>query len=109
MKTWGLVKANYNHWDFYFGLQVGATQLCRVGHMQNGRYPDESLGKSDVRTYMDNGARAGVTYKINGRNYIVLNALGETKSPNILNSFLSPRINNRYVEGLTNERVFSGD
>jgi len=109
MKTWGLLKANYNHWDFYFGVQVGATQLCRVGRMQNGRYPDESLGKSDVRTYMDNGARIGATYKINGRNYIVLNALGETKSPNILNSFLSPRINNKYVEGLTNEKVFSGD
>jgi len=109
MKIWGLVKANYNHWDFYFGLQTGATQLCRVGHMQNGRYPNESLGRSDVRTYMDNGARAGVTYKINGRNYIVLNGLGETKSPNILNSFLSPRINNRYVNGLTNEKIFAAD
>ena len=109
MKIWGLVKATYNHWDFYIGLQTGATQLCRVGHMQNGRYPNESLGRSDVRTYMDNGARAGVTYKINGRNYIILNGLGETKSPNILNSFLSPRINNRYVNGLTNEKIFAAD
>lgn len=109
MKTWGLIKAIYNHWDFYLGMQVGATQLCRVGHMQNGRYPDESLGKSDVRTYMDNGARIGVTYKINGRNYLVLNGLGETKSPNILNSFLSPRIHNQYVNGLTSERVFAAD
>jgi hypothetical protein len=109
MKAWGLVKAIYNHWDFYLGLQVGATQLCRVGHMQNGRYPTESLGRSDVRTYLDNGARAGVTYKINGRNYIILNVLGETKSPNILNSFLSPRINNRYVNGLTYEKIFAGD
>lgn len=109
MKTWGLIKAIYNHWDFYLGMQVGATQLCRVGHMQNGRYPDESLGKSDVRTYMDNGARIGVTYKINGRNYLVLNGLGETKSPNILNSFLSPRIHNQYVNGLTPERVFAAD
>ena len=109
LKTWGLIKATYNHWDFYLGIQIGGSELCRVGKMQNGRFPDESLGRSDVRNYIDNGARAGVTYKINGRNYLVLNALGETKSPNILNSFLSPRINNKYVDGLTNEKVFAGD
>jgi hypothetical protein len=108
-KIWGTVKATYNHWDFYFGLQFGASQLWRVGHMQNGRFPDESLGKSETRVYNDNGARAGVTYKINGRNYLILNLLGETKSPNILNSFISPRIRNKYVDGLTSERVFSGD
>jgi hypothetical protein len=109
LKTWGLIKATYNHWDFYFGMQIGGSQLCRVGKMQNGRFPDESLGRSEVRTYVDNGARAGVTYKINGRNYLVLNVLGETKSPNILNSFLSPRTNNKYVDGLTNEKIFAGD
>lgn len=108
-RIWGLAKATYNHWDFYFGLQIGATQLWRVGHMQNGRYPTESLGPSAVRSYSDNGARAGVTYKINGRNYLVFNALGETKAPNILNSFLSPRIRNEYVHGLKSEKIFSGD
>ena len=108
-KIWAMTKATYSHWDFYFGLQFGATELWRDGHMQNGRYPDESLGKSEVRVYRDNGARTGVTYKINGRNYLVLNLLGETKSPNILNSFLSPRIHNQYVNGLTFERIFAGD
>lgn len=108
-KLWGTIKATYNHWDFYFALQVGTSQLWRDGHMRNGRFPDESYGPSAKRTYMDNGARAGVTYKINGRNYIVLNGLGETKSPNILNSFLSPRINNKFVNNLTYETVFSGD
>lgn len=108
-KAWALAKASYNHWDFYAGLQVGSTQLWRYGHMQNGRYPDESLGKSEVKTYMDNGVRAGVTYKVNGRNYLILNGLVESKSPNILNSFLSPRIHNQYVNGLTYERIFSGD
>ena len=108
-KIWAMTKGTFNHWDFYVALQFGATQLWRDGHMQNGRFPDESLGKSEVRNYQDNGARAGVTYKINGRNYLVLNILGETKSPNILNSFLSPRIHNQYVDGLTNERIFAGD
>ena len=109
LKAWGTIKANYNHWDFYFGMLLGGSQLCRVGKMQNGRFPDESLGRSDVKNYFDNGARAGITYKINGRNYLVLNGLAETKSPNILNSFLSPRTNNRYVDGLTSEKVFAGD
>lgn len=109
MKTWGLIKATYNHWDFYLGLQLGASQLCRVGHMQNGRFPNESLGRSEVRTYVNDGIRLGVTYKINGRNYLIFNGLSETKAPDILNSFLSPRINNRYVTGLTNEKIFAAD
>ena len=108
-KVWGTVKATYNHWDFYFGILFGASELWRYGHMQNGRFPDNSLGRSETRIYMDNGARAGITYKINGRNYIVLNGLAETKSPNILNSFLSPRINNKFVDNLTYETIFTGD
>ncbi len=108
-KVWGIVKGSYNHWDLNFGLQIGASQLWRTGHMQNGRFQDNSYGRSEIKTYMDNGARLGVTYKINGRNYIVLNGVGETRSPNILNSFLSPRINNSYVDGLTYERIYAGD
>lgn len=108
-KIWGMAKASYNHLDFYVALQLGATELWRVGHMQNGRFPDESLGKSDVKTYMDNGVRAGITYKINGRNYLVLNGLSETKAPNILNSFLAPRIHNQYVDGLKSEKIYAAD
>ena len=108
-KIWGVINGTYNHWDFNIGIQIGASQLWRFGHMRNGRFPDDSYGKSETRTYMDNGARAGITYKINGRNYIVLNAMGETRSPNILNSFLAPRIHNKYVNNLSSERIFSGD
>jgi len=108
-KIWGVINGSYNHWDFNFGLTLGTTQLWRYGHMKNGRFPENSYGRSEIKTYFDNGARAGVTYKINGRNYIVLNGMAETRSPNILNSFLSPRINNKFVDNLTSEKIFSGD
>ncbi len=108
-KIWGVVKGSYNHWDLNFGLKLGASQLWRTGNMQNGRFQENSLGKSALKNNIDYGARLGVTYKINGRNYIVLNGMGETRSPNVLNSFLSPRINNNYVKGLANEKILSGD
>lgn len=108
-KIWGVMKATYNHWDFDFGLQIAASQLYRTGHMLNGRFQNESLGRSKIKTYMDNGARASVTYKINGRNYIVLNGVSETRSPNILNSFVSPRIRNAFIDNLKYETIFSGD
>lgn len=108
-KVWALVKGSYNHWDLNFGLQVGATQLWRTGHMVNGRFQDNSYGPSEIKNYYENGARIGVTYKINGRNYLVLNSVSETRSPNILNSFLSPRTNNLYVNNLTNEKVYAAD
>lgn len=108
-KIWGVVHGSYSHWDLNFGLQLGLVQLWRTGNMQNGRFQDNSYGRSEVKKYMDNGARLGVTYKINGRNYLVLNGVGETRSPNILNSFIAPRINNSYASNLTNEMVYSGD
>jgi len=108
-KIWGVVKGTYNHWDFNFGLQFGASQLWRTGNMQNGRFQDNSYGRSAVKNNWENGARLGVTYKINGRNYLVLNGVGESRAPSILNSFLAPRINNSYVNNLKNENVLAGD
>ena len=50
-----------------------------------------------------------MTYKINGRNYLVLNGLAGSHAPSVLNSFVSPRIRNKYVDNLKNEKAFSGD
>ncbi|MDY6346938.1 MAG: hypothetical protein SPL42_00705 [Bacteroidales bacterium] len=108
-KVWAMAKATYNHVDFHIGGLIGGTEFYRDGKMQNGRFKDESLGKSATKSFLELGAKAGITYKINGRNYLVLNTMAERKAPSVLNSFTAPRIHNKYVDNLTTEKIYSGD
>lgn len=108
-RVWALAKASYNHVDFHFGAELGGTEFWRDGKMKNGRFQNESFGKSETKCFLEDAFKLGVTYKINGRNYLVLSGMSESKAPNVLNSFLSPRIRNGFVGNLVNEKVYSGD
>ena len=83
--------------------------MWRDGKMQNGRFKDESFGKSETKRFLEGAGKIGVTYKINGRNYIVLNGMVEAKAPSVLNAFVSPRIHNKFVDGLKDEKIYTGD
>jgi hypothetical protein len=106
---WGLGEFTYNHFDFYVGLKLTGTQFWRVGNMQNGRYPESSLGKSAKYSYFDYAAKAGVTYKITGRHYVVLNLAYSTMAPSFSDAFLAPRVRNGVLPDIKTRKVFSGD
>ncbi len=108
-KAWVMATFTYNHVDFHVGGEIGGTEFWRFGHMQNGRFQNESYGKSEVRRFLEGAGKAGVTYKINGRNYLVLNGMASSQAPSVLNAFVSPRIRNKYTENLKNEKIFAGD
>lgn len=108
-KAWALAQFSYNHLDIHFGGEIGGTEFWRVGNMQNGRFPEESYGKSETREFLEGAGKVGITYKINGRNYLRLNGMAEAKAPNILNAFVAPRIRNQYAEHLQDEKIYSAD
>ena len=108
-KGWLAAAFTYNHWDFHIGGEIGGTEFWRMGHMQNGRYQEESLGKSDTKAFLEGAGKLGVTYKINGRNYLKMNAMTELKAPSILNAFVAPRIRNQFVNNLKDEKVYAAD
>lgn len=108
-KVWAQAQFTYNKVDFNLSAQFGGTEYWRYGYMRNGRFQNESKGRSDTKSFMECGVRGGLTYKITGRNYLVLNALFETNAPSVLNAFVSPRIRNKYVDNLKNEKVTSLD
>ena len=96
---------SYNKVDFNLGASIGGTEFWRVGHMKNGRFQDDSKGRSATKSFCEYGFKGGVTYKINGRNYLVLNGLYESNAPSVLNAFVAPRIRNKYVDNLKTEKV----
>ena len=99
----------YNHLEFHLGGQIGGTEFWRTGQMRNGRFQDESYGNSEKRAFLEGAGKLGITYKINGRNYLMLNGLAESIAPSVLNAFVAPRIRNKYVENLQNEKVYAAD
>lgn len=106
---WGMLDFTYNKIDFHVGANVGGTEFWRNGNMKNGRFPEDSYGKSDVKSFFTYGVKAGITYKITGRNYLVLNTHYSCEAPSVLNAFVAPRIRNTYVDNLTTEKIFASD
>ncbi|MDL2308362.1 TonB-dependent receptor [Bacteroidales bacterium OttesenSCG-928-C03] len=106
---WGMLDFTYKKVDFHAGLSLGSTQFWRDGNMRNGRFSEESYGKSETKSFVNTGVKAGVTYKITGRNYLVLNGQFNSDAPGVLDAFVAPRIRNRYVANLENEKIMAAD
>jgi len=107
--AWGLAEFTYSHLDFYLGLNLGSTQFWRTGNMKNGRYPENSYGDSEKFTFFNYSAKAGATYKLTGRHFIVLNSGYFNVAPGFSDVFQSPRINNQTVPDVTSKKIFSVD
>lgn len=105
--TWGQFKANFKHVDFFTGVNLSYTSQYRVGLYRNGINPDNSEGKSKSINNFNYGIKAGVTYKINGRNYIYANGMYETHAPFWRNLFIANRTSNDITDDVKSEKVGS--
>jgi len=95
--------------DGYLGVNLSNTTFWRTGHMQNGRFPDESLGDSEKQNFFNYGVKAGVTYKVTGRHLITANMAYLTRAPLSRNSYVSPKTRDHLVKNLESTEVISGD
>ena len=85
----------YNKFDFFLAASASNTTHQRDGLYQNGGFPDNSLGESEELSFMNYGAKSGLTYKLSGRHLFNANAGYLTKAPNLRNSFSNSRENNK--------------
>lgn len=107
--AWVQNMINLPQWDINYGLKVGYTQFYRVGHMRNGRAPENSYGKGVTHRFDNGSIKAGATYKLDGRNYFSAHVSYGTHAPLYEFAYISPRIKDDAIDGLTNERIFSAD
>jgi len=108
-KAWALAEFSYSHLDYYLAGNYANTEFWRTGIMQNGRFPNNSKGDSKKQLFDNFGVKAGATYKLTGRHYFDANAAYVTRAPFMRNSYISPRVNNKVVDNLKAEQIFSGD
>jgi len=112
-------QSRYNGWlqstyssrliDLFGSVQFSHTSFFREGFNKNGRFPESSFGKSETHNFNNFGLKSGLTYKINGRNYIVLQGSYRTRAPFARESFLSPRVRDAVIPDLQSEKILSAD
>jgi hypothetical protein len=108
-KAWLQNQISTRHWNVNYGLEVSYTNFMRHGEMRNGRAPENSYGPGKRHTFDNAAFKAGATYKINGRNYIVAHASYGTRAPMPDQAYVSPRVKDTAIQGLKSERFLSAD
>lgn len=106
---WINLKYKFHHLDAYTALSVTQSRMYRVGNQQRGLFPNESLGESKHISFTDLAAKMGLTYKISGQHFLLLNAAYIEQAPYFNNVFVSPRTRNTTIDNPTNERIISAD
>ncbi|WP_367389549.1 carboxypeptidase-like regulatory domain-containing protein [Lewinella sp. LCG006] len=93
--------------DFYVAGSYGQSNIWRFGNIANGKFPTTSAGKSAVVSFTELGAKGGITYKLNGRNYLLVNGAYQTQAPFARDVFSSPRTRNQVIDNPTEEKILS--
>lgn len=91
---WFQINMHKKKWDAFGALELSVRQLSRNGNVRNGLFPNNSFGKDPTLTTFTWNGKAGVTYKIDGRRYVFLNAalMQQPAMPNSL--YISPATRN---------------
>ncbi|HAB90611.1 MAG TPA: hypothetical protein DCF84_08750 [Bacteroidetes bacterium] len=108
-EAWAQAQYSYSKIDFHWGGRFTHQMMQRIGNYRVGLFPENSFGKSDNINFYTYGVKGGVTWKINGRNYLFVNVQQETRAPLFQNVFLGPRTRNQTVnsEDLVPEKILS--
>ncbi|MBP6828677.1 MAG: hypothetical protein KA165_19070, partial [Saprospiraceae bacterium] len=98
--AWAQLQFSLPVFQFFIGGEAGSSSMWRTGNMQNGRFPNNSLGDSEKLSFTTYGIKGGATWKINGRNYLYANGYYGTQAPLFRDAFLAPRTRDLIVPNL---------
>ncbi len=107
LATWAQISGKFDKLDVYAALHASSTTFWRTGHMLNGKFQNNSYGDSEKQNFFNYAAKAGATYKINGRNYVYASAYYGTRAPLTRNSYVSPRTRDFVADDLSSETILS--
>lgn len=108
-EAWSQLEYNASKIDAYVGITLNNSTVWREGYIANGKFPTTSKGLSEKLNFFNYGVKGGLTYKFNGRHFLTANGNFLTRAPEVTNVFISPRVRNDIVNGVTNETVMGCD
>lgn len=109
VSVFGQFEKKWQNLEGYVGASVSQTAFWRDGNVRNGRFPETSKGKGELNTFNNISVKAGGLYKLSGRQFVSANAAFLSRPPATNVSYLSPRIHDGTIPGLTSEKVYTGD
>ena len=108
-RAWTQYRYNYGGLTFNLGAHIDGTQMEREGLMRNGRAAENSFGKSGKASFLGGGGKFALNYRLGAGNDLFAGMSAESNAPLARNSFVAPRMQNNFVDNLTNEEVFGGE
>jgi hypothetical protein len=96
IKEWlFMTQLNYRlpRFDLFAALKYTHTIYQRTGFYRNGVFPLQSFGPSHPDHFRNLFVKTGLTYKMNGRNYLYLHGAISSLPPLVNDWYISPRSN----------------
>lgn len=103
------LKVNLNKFDVFVSGLFGYSTSYREGNFKHFLYQNNSLGKSKNHEFLDFGLKGQITYKIDGRNFLVYNGAYFSKAPFLEDLFINPRLSNITAPNIKNTVVNAND
>ncbi len=103
--AWLQAVVKFRKIDIFFATEHSYTGFSRTGNAKVGLFPNNSFGKSKTYTFYNSTIKGGLTYKINGRNYLFTNGSYGSKAPFFENAFIAPRTRDFVQNNLRSEEV----
>ncbi len=107
-QLWHQWVLNLAKWELFASVKGDYFQFQRDGKMRNGRAPENSYGKGDTHRFLTYGAKAGITFKLDGRNSFTGHAFYGTEAPRPYDAYISSRTKDDVID-LKVEKIFSAD
>ena len=103
------LKYSFDKWNGFIAANHLNTDYQRNGLFRNGRFPDNSLGESETKSFSNMSFKGGLSYQITGRHWLRINGGYFGRPPVLQNVFINPRENNEVVANLQSETVSTVD
>lgn len=106
---WSSYTENIGRLHYTVAAKLAYDNMYRKGYMRNGMFADNSFGKSKQSNFLSGGFKFGSNYDF-GHGHVIMLGIGyEHRAPQANTAFVSPEMNNDFVDNLRNERVFSSE
>lgn len=100
-------EVDFPKWNLVASVFSSYSESQRDGDFRHARF--NSKGKSELYDAFDAGVKGKVTYKINGKNFIVYNGAFFSLAPTLNEIFISPRVTNMITPSVHNQIINSND
>ena len=108
-QLWAQQQFKADHLDFYLSGQVSHTDFVRTGHYRSGVFSENSFGESQKYNFDNYFLKTGLTYKMNGRNYIYGNMGYGSRAPHFDQVFISANNRNQVQDDIKDVVIISAE